>query len=124
MPGTHTTAWFLPGLVPRILGTPPSVSYRPLAQATRVRNMSYGGQGRVAGTIKVKGTPDYPTHRRVRLILERTGALVAETWSDPVTGAYEFIDVDPTQLYTVLAYDYTHTFRCAVADAVVPAAYP
>lgn len=87
-----------------------------------LRDVYHGGLGRVTGTVKVRGTPDYAVFRRVRLIRERDGVFVQETWSDPVTGAYEFKYVDPSEKYTALSYDHTHNFRAVVADNLTPEA--
>lgn len=82
------------------------------------------GLGRIAGTVKVEGTPDLPVRRRVRLVREIDGLCIAEAWSDAVTGAYEFLGVDPLQTYTILAYDGPRVYVVAAQDAVVPEAWP
>lgn len=81
-----------------------------------VRDMNYGGRGTVYGTVKNKGTPDSPVYRRVRLIRDRDGVCVRETWSNAVTGAYAFTNVDEAERYTVLSYDHTGNYRAVVAD--------
>lgn len=103
----------------RPLGTPAFnfVYKKPLGSA---RDINYGGKGRVSGTVKVKGTPNYPVARRVRLYRDKEGVLVREQWSDPVTGAYSFDYVDETATYTVISYDYQHNFRAVVADNIAP----
>lgn len=78
------------------------------------------GRGRVAGTVKEKGTPDAPVYRKVRLIREKDGLLIREVWSDPVTGAYSFDFIDELQKFTVLSYDHTGAFRAVVADGQIP----
>lgn len=83
----------------------------------------YGGLGRIVGTTKIKGTPNTPVRRRVRLIREIDGVCVGERWSDPVTGAYAFNGFDPALLYTVIVYDGPRVFRAAVQDAVTPEVY-
>lgn len=88
-----------------------------------LRRVDYGGFGRVYGTVKIKGAPDVPVARRVRLIRDLDGVCVSEVWSDPVTGAYEFRGFDPLQRYTVLAYDYQQNFRAVIADNLTPEAY-
>jgi hypothetical protein len=64
------------------------------------------------GTVKVKGSPNVPVHRRVVLINERSRRIVRETWSDPVTG-YAFEGIRGDVAYTTLAYDYTGNYRGA-----------
>lgn len=75
-----------------------------------------GGQYRIVGTVKVKGSPNVPVHRRVVLINERSRRIVRETWSDPVTGAYAFEGIRGDVAYTTLAYDYTGNYRGVLAD--------
>jgi len=75
------------------------------------------GRGRVRGTVKLKGIPDNtPVKRRVRLERERDGLQIRETWSDPVTGAYDFQFIDELQAWTVKSYDHTHDKRAVIAD--------
>jgi hypothetical protein len=90
--------------------------------AYRVRDMQYGGDGTITGTVKVAGTPtNVPVARKVRLIRDVDAICIREVWSDPATGAYTFTDIDRTASYTVITYDYTENFRAVVADRVVPA---
>jgi hypothetical protein len=92
----------------------------PNVGANSLRDWNYGGKGRVSGTVKIKGTPDAPVHRRVWLIRDRDGACIREAWSDATTGAYTFDYIDESLTYTVLAYDYQHNFRAVVADNLIP----
>ena len=80
------------------------------------RDIAFGGSGRIAGTVKEKGTPDQPLQRRVQLYDETRSMLVAQTWSDPNTGAYLFENIDPTFTYTVISYDYTGMYRAVIAN--------
>lgn len=98
-------------------GPPPSVSRG--VSALR-RDIEFGGRGVITGTVKVKGTPNVPTKRRVRLLRDRDFLLVRETWSDPVTGAYAFHEIDERYTYSVIADDYEGNFRAVLADRVVP----
>ena len=76
-----------------------------------------GGLGLIIGTVKEKSLPaNVPLARKVWLMDEASGMVVRETWSDATTGAYEFRGVKQGVKYTVLAYDYTHTYRAVVAD--------
>lgn len=84
----------------------------------------WGGRGRISGTTKVKGTPNYAVSRLVRLHRESDGMVVRAAWSDPVTGAYSFDYIDATQRYTVITYDYQHNFRAVVADNLTPDLMP
>lgn len=82
------------------------------------RNTYQGGNGRVAGTVKIKGSPNAPVQRKVRLIDEFTGLMVREVFSDPVTGAYEFKYVSTDHKYTVVSYDWANNFRAVLADNI------
>lgn len=84
----------------------------------------WGGLGTVSGTVKLKGLPNVPVRRRVRLIRELDAVCVGEVWSDAVTGAYAFPGIDPAIAYTVLAYDGPRVLRAAVQDGVVPVVAP
>ncbi|XVJ69897.1 MAG: hypothetical protein HEQ39_09745 [Rhizobacter sp.] len=113
-----------------LFGTNPTGQYAPNWTAgalsevhllKKVRDMQYGGDGTITGTVKVKGTlSNVPVSRKVRLIREVDGICIRETWSDPVTGVYTFAEIDRNVDYTALSYDYTQAFRAVVADRVVP----
>ena len=83
-----------------------------------------GGAGRIAGSVKVDSSPDYPVCRRIRLFDRRDNRLVRETWSDPVTGAYVFAHINPSRLYVVIAYDHTGTYNAEIRDAITPELMP
>ena len=82
------------------------------------------GLGTVYGTTEVKGTPNAPLRARVRLIRERDGLVYRETWSDPITGAYRFDNVDELETYTTLTYHPTRDRRAVVADGLIPEEMP
>lgn len=86
------------------------------------KDTEYGGDGRIAGTTKIKGSPDYPTRVRVRLFRDVDGVCIRETWSDAETGEYEFAYIDAAQRYTVVCYDHTRAFRAVIADNLLPEA--
>src|SRR5574343_164314 len=90
------------------------------AFSTNQRNVWYGGRGRISGTVKIKGTPNYATHRQVVLHRQRDNVPIAAQWSDPVTGAYQFDWFDPNERYYVVAFDYQHSFRAVIADNLTP----
>ena len=96
------------------------VAPRRLPGAQTVRDMYFAGTGRVRGTVKIKGTPDAPAYRRVRLVRERDGLLVREQFSDAVTGVYDFKNIDETASYTVLSYDHLRNYRAVIADNLTP----
>ena len=79
------------------------------------------GTGRIAGTVKEKNSPaNTPLARRVVLLRDIDAQVIAETISDPVTGAYEFTRLREGLKYTVLAFDHQHNYRAAVADNLEP----
>jgi hypothetical protein len=116
------TARFVDGPVHRALtpDQPVHHTFRVLSWDIGRRDQYWSGKGQIAGTTKIKGTPDVPVSRRVRLFDLKTGILVRETWSDPATGVYEFVDIDPAREYLVVAHDHTRTYNAAVADLVTP----
>lgn len=85
-----------------------------------IADMQDGGNGKITGTTKVKGSPDVAVSRRVRLIRERDGICIREAWSDPTTGAYQFLNINPAVVYTVITYDHTKNYRAVIADGLVP----
>ena len=83
------------------------------------------GIGRVYGTVQRKTDPaNIPLKRKVRLVRERDGLVVRETWSDANTGQYEFRYIDELQTWTVIAYDYEQNFRAVIADGITPEIIP
>ena len=50
------------------------------------------------------------------LIDQATYAVVRETWSDAVSGAYSFDHIDAVPRYLVIAFDYERQHRAVVAD--------
>lgn len=84
----------------------------------------HGGPGRITGTVEEKATPNLPLRRRVRLHRDVDGLCVRETWSDAVTGAYEFTGINPAYRYTAIAYDYEHNHRAVAADNLTPEVTP
>lgn len=83
-----------------------------------------GGQGRIAGSVKNLGTPDFPVWRRVRLFCRRDGRLVREVWSDSASGAYSFDYINPALRYTVIAYDHTGQYNAVISDDLTPEVMP
>lgn len=83
-----------------------------------------GGAGRITGRVKVDSNPDYPVRRRVRLFDQRDNRLVAEQWSDPVTGLYSFDNINAARRYVVISYDHTGVYNAEVLDAMEPEPMP
>lgn len=127
MPASHTTASLSPGVFGRPSAEPSfpvSATDTASHQAFRLRDIYDGGRGRINSTVKVKGTPNYAVVRRVRLIRERDGRCIRETWSEAGTGNYLFEHIDERERYTVVAYDHTHNFRAVIADNLTPDLMP
>lgn len=111
-------------VAPVKVGGIPNATFKLISPAIMLRDTVWGGSGRVSGTTKVKGTPNYAVRRRVRLHREVDGMLVREQWSDATSGAYSFDSVDATKKYTVITYDYEHNFRAVIADNITPDPMP
>lgn len=99
---------------------PYPVQYKATLPLGVVRREYYGGTARIYGTVKVKGTPtNVPVSRKVRLYDQAQGLPIAETWSHPETGYYEFAGYNPNIRYMVLSYDFTQSYRAVVADMLI-----
>lgn len=100
-------------------------STREAASLQLARDVEHGGLGTIYGTVKEKNTPaNTPLRRKVRLMDERSGLVIRETWSDAATGAYEFRGIKQGMPYTVLAYDHAHNYRAVIADNLLPEVLP
>jgi len=118
MAGTHTTIRIATGL--RVGPLYPAQAFRiRTSGAIRMPLGRQGGQGRIDGTTKLKGaTSNIPVGATVRLYRDADGAFMAQTASDPVTGAYSFVGLDERHQYTPLAIDPSASYRAVVADRV------
>ena len=84
----------------------------------------HGGVGVITGTVEEKATPNIPLRRRVRLHRDVDGMMVRETWSDAVTGAYTFTDINPAYTYHTIAFDYARNYLAVIADNLTPEVAP
>jgi len=109
----NSVQWNVPGSHPR--------QYRGVA--SHRRNIHFGGNGQITGTVKEKGQPDQPLVRQVLLYNENTHTLVASTWSQ-ADGTYRFERIDPQQRYTVISTDYRQMYRAVIADNLRPEPMP
>ena len=76
----------------------------------------YGGEYSISGTITEQGVPG---KYRVQLFDQHISRIVAQTWSDLVTGAYSFDYLNETPFY-VVAFDHTTPIRvAAIQDNVI-----
>lgn len=78
-----------------------------------------GGPYRVAGTVKIDGTPAVPVARRVRLFDVISGRLVRQVWSG-ADGAFAFENLRAGE-YLVVSDDHTRTYNAVAADRVAAA---
>ena len=107
---------------PPVLLYTPSVPPPTSAAVGHMREHTFfdaynGGVGNIIGTVKEKNTPaNTPLHRRVLLVDEASRITIRETWSDPITGAFEFRGVKQGVKYSTISYDHLHNYRAVIAD--------
>lgn len=125
MAATHTSATLLSHFREAV-NSPPNwpVVPRVLQSSIKLSDVYYGGRGRVSGTVKIKGTPNYAVHRHVVLHRQRDNVAIRSMWSDKTTGEYQFDFVDPAERYYVVSFDYEHNFRAVIADNLTPDLIP
>ena len=80
----------------------------------------YGGQGYIAGTLKVN---DIPAARRIYLTDRVTYRLVATTFSN-ADGTYRFDGLNPEVEFDLRGQDWARVRRDDIASAVKPKPYP
>lgn len=100
----------------------PAPTYQALPPAAKLFDAVYGGNGRIAGTVKEAGTPDAPVKRRVRLHRKTDGMMLFETWSQP-DGTYLFENIQ-IQPYYVVSFDHTGNYNGVIKDSIVPELMP
>lgn len=101
------------GLPGKFIGAQPVLTKPLLAHAT--------GLGYIADVVEKQEASDpapSPVSRRVVLLVEPTLQQVAETWSDPTTGAYRFDGLSMSARFTVVAYDHLRNWRAVIADGL------
>lgn len=91
-----------------------------VSKTLMAKDVEWGGNARIWGTTKAKGTPNVPTKARVVLLHQRSKLPVRETWSDPVTGAFVFAGIDTSQQFLALAEDAEGHFRPVAANRLTP----
>lgn len=120
------------GVVSALVGVPlsadvggqmPAQSPALLSGCRPLVDLENGGDGRIVGTTKNIGTPDYPVSRRVRLLRKRDGQLVREGWSD-AAGNYQFDHIRRGVEYVVIGHDHTGVYNAEVADSLLPDQMP
>lgn len=81
-------------------------------------------RGRVRGTVYIDGTPDVPFSSRVVLLRAIDWMPIAEQWSDPVTGAYDFHWVEMEQRYVPVTADHLGVHAAVATGPMTPEPMP
>lgn len=76
-----------------------------------------GGNYKITGTVKVKGSPDEPVFRKVVLHDQISSRAVRSQWTIAATGAYSFTGIT-NGLFYVVAFDHLKNYRAVIADRV------
>lgn len=101
-------------------GWPPYVPGRGVAFFQPL--LAHGhGLGYIESTVEKQEEADpmpVPVARRVVLLVEPTLQPIAETMSDPLTGAYRFDGLSMSARFTVVAYDHLRNWRAVIADGL------
>lgn len=100
-----------------------TMGYSRMATA---RDVEFGGPGRIWGTVEteIAANTKVPAKARISILRQRDRLLARETWSDPVTGAWEVQGLDTSQQFIALAQDPTGAYRPVAADQTAPEAAP
>ena len=92
---------------------------RPRA-ALYTKLQDFGPYSTDIGTTTLLTAEGAPVRRRVRLHDQATGLAIRETWSDAITGQWQFQNIRAGTYYAV-AFDHTGAYSGVVeTDIVVP----
>lgn len=80
----------------------------------------FAGAEEVADTVAIDGTPPQPVGRRVRLYHQRSGLLVAQTWSG-ADGSYRIANIRAGLEFFAIADDHTRIYHPAALGFVTAA---
>lgn len=107
--------WSVKGTKPltRMMGSGPKLG---------LRNHWFGGNGQLKGVVTWDDT--VAIRYRVKLFQQSSGFVVREVWSDLVTGAYSFDNIDSTLLYMVVVHDPKYKYRSLVANDLTAGLMP
>lgn len=120
VPLTAHSVLHVPLLHPLPAGWPVAVADRPVALLKPLLGHAMG-LGYIADVVEKQEESDpapSPVSRRVVLLVEPSLQQVAQTWSDPVTGAYRFDGLSMSARFTVVAYDHLRNWRAVIADGL------
>lgn len=102
----------------------PALPLRGVASGdARMVNTLDSGALQITGDTVNTGMPETPVGRRVRLHDQPSGRVVAEQWTDPVTGVYSFTRLRPGTFY-VTAFDHTGQFNGVISSDLTPDPMP
>jgi hypothetical protein len=82
-----------------------------------VEENNFTGEGYIKSTVHVDYPPKEPISRRVALYSISDNQIIKQTWSDPMTGQYEFVRIPMKTPYLIFTYDYDENYN---ADIVGP----
>lgn len=102
---------------------PPTPTMGARVTARILRSLPLDGSGlyRIEGTVAIDDEPtDIPVRRRVRLFRRLDGVLVAETFSDAITGAYAFTGLKLQKYFVVAHDDDSNIYNATIKDAITP----
>ncbi len=121
MPASHTSALVAATPFKLVQAGTLFSGEKQAAQPAILRDLYFGGFGRITGTVAEKSTPaNTPLRRRVVLTDDRSRMAIRETWSDATTGEYTFNGIRPDCRYTVTSFDHSGQYRAVIADNLLP----
>lgn len=88
------------------------------------RDAYYGGKGFIKNTVKLNLTPNIPAKKLVMLQDIKSGIIIRETWSDPITGEYEFKFINEFNFYNIIAQDHLYQWQTTATGPVKPTLMP
>lgn len=79
----------------------------------------FGPRGRVSGVVKINGTVPASGYK-VWLYRAADGILIAQTWSEPISGVYAFDGLELSQTYLAVATDHAGLYKPVAAGLFAP----
>jgi len=81
-----------------------------------IKNKSFNGLSKIIGTLKINGVFG---SRRVSLFERVSLTFIESVWSDETTGKFEFLNIDGSRKYMVIADDDQQVYNAVIADWVL-----